>query len=151
MEEENILDEHQPTSCSNDGEETVQDARRHVRVEGGGSGAPSCCTDRQALKEDQYGEATEVGGEPDHEDTASAEHKDVPSGGMIDDIGVEMPFLSLWKQSDGTSGTAIVGRARGNRNDEQDYPFLSGRPVERVGGIVARLWGEDRVAVECLL
>ncbi len=92
VEEVNVLDEHQTTSSSDDGEEAVEDTCGHERGKVCGCCAPGGCAEGQALEEQEDGQTAEVGGPPDDEEAAGAQHEDVPGCGVVDGVGAQMPL-----------------------------------------------------------
>lgn len=62
VEEEHVLDEHEPASLRDGAEEAVEDARRHERFETAGRGTPRCRCGGDDEEPEHDGEATEVGG-----------------------------------------------------------------------------------------
>ena len=95
VEEENVLDEHEATAGGNNGEEAVEDASGHVRCEGGGASTPNQSPNTDALEEKENGQAAEVSAEPDDKETSCAEHKDITIGGVVDGVGIKMPFSRI--------------------------------------------------------
>ena len=147
MEEKNVLDEHQPTTLRNRGEEPVQDPRSHERVIARRTSAPRRSPHSRQCKPEHHRQSTKVCRQRNNEDAACAQHEHIARLRMIHIVFAQMPDRRLWQQRDSSRRTAVVGQKGCSRDDEQDDVFLRLAPVQRVVGIVAGLWDEDGVAV----